>query len=159
VGARSTGGVKPEFLSGFQTERYAIGLEEGFAQARVIMDVEIRELCRRDIGGDQQVVHTVQTQYVGITFKHILLPVWLATYRYRDVPFRVVVNARTGRVFGQRPYSWLKITLFILAILAALALLFLLVSRAAGDMSQARGFGRPESVPSTEYSVPNSEYR
>jgi hypothetical protein len=115
---------KPEFLSGFKTERYAVGLEEGFVRARAIMDAEIRGLCEQDIGGDHQRLETVRTQHVGVTFKHLLLPVWVGAYRYRDEPYRVLVNARTGKVFGRRPYSWVKITLLVAAIVLLVVVLF-----------------------------------
>jgi len=45
----------------------------------------------------------------AVTFKHILLPVWLAAYKYRGRTYRFVVNARTGRVQGERPWSAWKI--------------------------------------------------
>ena len=56
---------RAEFLSGFKTERYAVGLAEGFAHARAIMDAEIRRLCERDIGGNHQRLMEVNTQHVG----------------------------------------------------------------------------------------------
>jgi hypothetical protein len=46
----------------------------------------------------------------------LLLPVWLAVYRYHDKTFRILVNARTGEVIGTRPYSWLKITALVISI-------------------------------------------
>ncbi len=112
---------KSEFLAGFQTERYTVELKDGFDAARGIMDGEIRTLCCRDIGGDHQQLATVNTQHAGITFKHILQPVWLAPYRYRDKVYRIAVNARTGEVVGTRPYSYWKIVLLVLAIVAAIA--------------------------------------
>lgn len=90
----------PHFLSGFKTERYVVTLAEGFGTAQQIMDVEIRRLCCRDIGGDHQRLSSVNTQHVGVTFKHILLPVWLAVYRYHNETYRILVNARTGEVQG-----------------------------------------------------------
>jgi hypothetical protein len=131
-------GYKPEFLSGFQTERYAVGLKEGFDQARAIMDEEIREMCRRDIGGNHQRLHTVDTQHVGITFKHILLPVWSAPYRHLNKTYQILINGRSGKVVGTRPYSWVKITLFVLAILALLLALYLVFSRLAGENASGR---------------------
>src|SRR5262249_46845673 len=116
-----------EYLSGFKTERYAVGLAEGFEHARAIMDAEVRRLCERDIGGNHQRLMEVNTQHVGVTFKHILLPVWLGSYRYQNKSYRVLINARTGRATGTRPYSWVKITTLILAIILALVLVFLLV--------------------------------
>jgi len=50
-----------------------------------------------------------------VTFKHVLLPVWLAAYKYRGETYRFVVNGRTGRVQGERPYSKGKIALAVLA--------------------------------------------
>jgi hypothetical protein len=112
---------RPEFLAGFQTERYTVDLNEGFEHARGIMDGQIRTLCCHDIGGDHQQLHTVSTQHTAITFKHILQPVWLAPYQYRDKTYRIAVNARTGEVVGTRPYSYWKPVLWILAILAVAA--------------------------------------
>ena len=47
--------------------------------------------------------------------KHLLLPVWMLAYRYHDKPYRVFVNAGTGEVQGERPYSWVKILFAVLA--------------------------------------------
>ena len=55
---------------------------------------------------------------------------WVTAYRYRDTVYRVVVNARTGEVRGQRPWSWVKITLTVLAALVGVALVALVASRA-----------------------------
>ena len=105
------------YLSGFHTERYAIGLRDGFTQAKVLIEPEIINLIRRDIGGDHQQIGTKRTRYSGITFKHLLLPVWVAVYRYHDKTFQVIVNGQTGRVSGVRPWSWLKISVLAAAIL------------------------------------------
>jgi DNA-directed RNA polymerase subunit RPC12/RpoP len=125
-------GFRPEFLSGFKTERYTVPLDEGFQTAQGIMDSYIRQLCRQDIGGDHQQLNSVQTQHVGVTFKHILLPMWLAVYRYAGQTYRILVNARTGEVTGARPYSWIKITFAILAALIVLLIIFFLVRARQG---------------------------
>lgn len=118
---RTLEGFRPDFLAGFKTERYAVTLGEGFSEAQQIVDVTIRRLCEEDIGGDHQRLSSVNTQHVGVTFKHILLPIWLAVYRYNNQTFRILVNARTGEVQGDRPYSWIKITLLVLLIVALVA--------------------------------------
>lgn len=118
------------YLSGFTAENYQIELGEGFETAKTIMDERIRESVRRDIGGDEQRILSVQTQYNDITFKHLLLPVWLSAYRFRDKTYRFLVNARTGEVQGERPYSWIKITLFVLTLLTLVAaVVWFIVSR------------------------------
>ena len=104
----------PEYLAGFRAEAYAVTLEEGYAQAREVMDAMIQRDVRFDIGGDRQRIHNIQTQVSDVTFKHILLPVWLAAYKYRGKTYRFVVNGRTGSVQGERPYSTVKITFAVI---------------------------------------------
>lgn len=116
-----------EYMSGFQAEAYQVDLGGGFETAKSIMDDDIRKTIERDIGGDQQRIHAARTQYDDITFKHILLPVWISAYRYRNKTYRYIVNARNGQAQGERPYSMLKIGLAVSAaifILIMLAVIF-----------------------------------
>ncbi|MDE1465580.1 hypothetical protein [Spartinivicinus poritis] len=106
-----------QYLSGFKAESYQVNLEQGFELAKDIMDDEIRSTIRQDIGGDDQRIHSVKTRYANISFKHILLPVWLSAYRYHEKVYRFLVNARTGEVQGERPYSWVKITLAVIVVI------------------------------------------
>ncbi|HSE40429.1 MAG TPA: hypothetical protein VLH08_06645 [Acidobacteriota bacterium] len=115
-----------DYLAGFRTESYQLGLAEGFEEAKHIMDGRIRSAICNDIGGDVQRIHSVSTQHSDITFKHILLPVWVGAYRFQDKVYHFQVNARTGKVQGSRPWSWIKITLTILvALIVILVLLYL----------------------------------
>ena len=112
---------QPQFLAGFRAEGYSVPLEEGFEEARVLMDRVIERDVRFDIGGDQQRIHRIDTDVSAVTFKHVLLPVWIAAYKYRGRTFRFVVNGRTGRVQGERPWSAWKIAFAVVlgAIVAA----------------------------------------
>lgn len=114
-----------QFLSGFRSEVYQVDLDEGFDQAVRIMDRVIRADIARDIGGDHQRIASVNTRHSDTTFKHMLLPVWSAGFRFRDKTYRFVVNARTGKVQGERPYSAVKIALAALAAAATLAVVLL----------------------------------
>ncbi|ETD86601.1 hypothetical protein [Rhodobacter capsulatus] len=110
----------PDYLAGFEAEGYTVDLSDGHGQARTEMARVIDMDVRRDIGGDEQRVASIDTDFSAETFKHILLPIWTAAYRYRDRSYRFVVNAQTGQVRGDRPWSAWKIA-FAVA-LAALAL-------------------------------------
>lgn len=114
---------KPEYLAGFRAEGYQVELADGFKEARAYMDRMIRRDVKYDIGGDDQRIGTVDTAVSDVTFKHILLPVWLAAYKYRGKTYRFVVNGRTGRVQGERPWSVWKIAFAVLVglILASIA--------------------------------------
>jgi hypothetical protein len=105
------------FIAGFITESYQTGLKDGFGKAKVRMEDRIRSSVRSDIGGDTQQITTLSTEYNDITFKHILLPLWISAYRYNNKVYRFTINARTGEVQGERPYSAIKIALLVIAII------------------------------------------
>ena len=77
---------------------------------------------RRDIGGDQQRVHGKNTTWYDMTFKHVLLPIWLLAVIYGGKPFQVCINGFTGEVQGRRPYSTVKIALTITLVVVVLLL-------------------------------------
>jgi DNA-directed RNA polymerase subunit RPC12/RpoP len=117
-----------DYLSGFRAESYQVGLAEGFEIAKQVMDEGIRASIRRDIGGDHQRIHSVKTQHDNVTFKHLLLPVWMSAYEYRNKIYRILINARTGEIQGERPYSIGKIIFAVLCALAAIGLIAFLSS-------------------------------
>ena len=123
-----------DYLSGFRTESYRIPLDQGFEAARPVMEETIRQTIRSDIGGDEQQIYSVDTRWDDVTFKHVLLPVWISAYRYRGRVYRSLVNARTGEVQGERPWSWVKIALLVLLAVAVA----LLVSVVSGEASARR---------------------
>jgi ribosomal protein S27E len=100
---------QPQYLAGFRAEAYAVSLQDGFGEARERMDRVIERDVRFDIGGDRQRIAHIDTEVSDVTFKHVLLPVWLAAYKYRGKTYRFVVNGQSGRVQGERPYSAWKI--------------------------------------------------
>ena len=116
---------QPEFVSGFQAEAYQVTLKDGFPIAKQTIDATIRQLICRDIGGDQQRIHSVSTRYADVKFKHVLLPVWISAYRYRDRAYRFLINGQTGEVSGESPKSWWKIAFLVLAILVVLFVILL----------------------------------
>ncbi len=115
-----------QFLSGFKSESYDIDVKNGFAKAQSIMDSDIADAIRRDIGGDHQRISSKNVNYNDITFKHVLLPVWLSSYRYKDKVYNFVVNGQTGKVKGARPVSAFKIILLVLLIIVIIFIIYYL---------------------------------
>ncbi|MGF1658380.1 MAG: primosomal protein N' (replication factor Y) - superfamily II helicase [Rubrimonas sp.] len=122
----------PDWLAGFRAEAYTVDLRAAFVEARRTMDAQIAQDVRRDIGGDQQRIDRIDTRISDVTFKHVLLPVWVGAYRWRGKPYRVLVNGRTGRVSGARPWSVWKIALAVVSAAAVAAALFWLFSQGGG---------------------------
>ncbi|MGB0440463.1 MAG: primosomal protein N' (replication factor Y) - superfamily II helicase, partial [Paracoccaceae bacterium] len=116
---------QPAYLAGFRAEGYTVDVGAGYDDARAQMDRTIRRDVEAQIGGDRQRITALNTQVADVTFKHILLPVWVAAYHYRGKTYRFVVNGQSGRVRGERPWSVLKIAGAVvlgLAVAAAIAL-------------------------------------
>lgn len=106
-----------DYLSGFRAETYTTGLRDGFTFANGKMTPVIQDTIRRDIGGDEQRIHKMHPQYRDVSYKHILLPIWMSSYQYKGKSYRFLVNGRTGEVQGDRPYSWVKIASAVTAVL------------------------------------------
>ena len=113
-------------LSGKLAHTYEIELAETFGLAKERIEGELREDTRRRIGGDEQRIHSMDVNYSALTYKHLLLPVWILAYRYANKSYRVVVNAMTGQVSGERPWSVIKITLAVIAGAAVALVVYLL---------------------------------
>jgi len=107
----------PGYLAGWTVERYQIDLVSAAERARADMIGELRELCAHEVPGDTYRNLAVEATFRDQTFKHILAPVWLMTYVYGAKSYQVIVNGVTGTISGSRPYSWIKVTLLVLAAL------------------------------------------
>jgi hypothetical protein len=113
----------PAFLSGFKAQRYQVDLAAGFELVKQVIAPVIERDVRNDIGGDEQRIESLATDYSGITFKHLLLPVYAGAYRYNGKLFQIVVNGRTGEIQGERPYSFWKIALLVVTVLFVVLIL------------------------------------
>ncbi len=133
----------PQFLAGFRAEAYRVELEDGLTEARARMDAVIARDVRMDIGGDQQRITSIDTRLSNVTFKHVLLPVWVAAYKYRGQSFRFVVNGQSGRVQGERPYSKWKIALAVIAALIVAAIALFIYAAAEGGGISTGGLSLP----------------
>jgi DNA-directed RNA polymerase subunit RPC12/RpoP len=119
----------PAFLSGFKAQRYQVDLAQGFERVKQVTAAVIQSDVREDIGGDEQRIHNVATHYSGITFKHLLLPVYAGAYRFNQKIYQIVVNGRTGEIQGDRPYSFWKIALFVATLLFILLIIIAIVGQ------------------------------
>ena len=103
-----------QMLAGLMARTYDIELDACFSDGKQRIDAAINAEVRQRIGGDTQIVNTVNSRCDAITYKHLLLPVWLLAYKYHNKTFQVFINAATGEVQGERPYSVWKILCAIL---------------------------------------------
>jgi LSD1 subclass zinc finger protein len=112
-----------EYITGFQAEAYSVDLKSGFTKGKEFIDAKVQSLVKQDIGGDRQRITSLNTQYSGLTFKHILLPMWVSAYLFSGKTYRFVVNGQTGEVEGESPKSGWKIFFLVMAVLFVVLML------------------------------------
>lgn len=116
----------PQYLAGWAAESYAIDLPVAWQRGQADIESRQEDNCRRDIPGDTNRNLRVDNQFSAVTFKHVLLPLWVAAFRYGDKPYAFLVNGQTGEVVGYAPWSVWKIALFILVIVAIITAIVIL---------------------------------
>ena len=119
---------KPQYLAGFMAERYTVKLTDAWPKAQGIMDATMDAEARSDIQmrhhpDEIGMVH-VQSNYSHVTYKYLLLPVWISSFRYRERVYRFMVNGQTGKVAGQTPISWLRVAALLVGIGVGIVLLY-----------------------------------
>jgi len=129
----------PDYLTGFDGELYQLPVDEGYARGQAIMRQVITMDIRADIGGDQQVIEHMQVDHDAQTCKYVLLPAWVAAFRFVGRSYRFVVNGRTGEVHGERPWSAWKIAGAVVLGVLLLLLVALFFSQAEALQDAMRG--------------------
>jgi hypothetical protein len=119
-------GYQSEYLAGFDSPRYDVDPDAGFTSAKQEMAAVIEQDCRADIGGDEQRIEAMNTDDQDVLFRLLLLPLWIAAYVTGSKAFDVYVNANTGEVVGERPYSAVKIAAVVVAVIVAVATAYFL---------------------------------
>lgn len=55
----------------------------------------------------------------------LLVPIYIGTFRFRDRPWRFLVNGQTGEVVGKAPLDWRKVFALVVLALAIVGLIWL----------------------------------
>ncbi len=119
----------PQYLSGWRAEQYKIDLRQGWQIGQEKVEDYERDACRREVPGDTHRNLQVNTDINDITFKHVLLPVWIASYPYKGKVYRYMVNGQTGKVQGEKPISWIRVAIAVVIALVIIGIIIYLSSQ------------------------------
>jgi len=119
----------PAYLSGWRAEEYVVNLQEGWGQGAQRIADEQYKRCGKDVPGDTHRALSVNNTFSNVTWRHILLPLWIAAYRYKEKVYRFLVNGQTGEVVGKAPWSWIKLTILFLVLAVVVGAIVFLVNR------------------------------
>lgn len=99
--------------------------------ARPIAEARLARDHHEDIARLEGLKRCRASSTVAITTTRLLmLPIFIGSFRYRDLPWRFVINAQTGAITGKPPLDRVKIA--VVATLAALVVLAWLLWRRGG---------------------------
>ena len=124
---------RQEYLAGFAVERYTVGLNDAWESAKELISAHLRNSITNKIlavyNADEVRKLNIRTTYARIQYKLLLLPVWVTCFQVKGRLYRFTVNGQTGSVSGKIPISPAKVAAIVLGGLAALGILWFLVSR------------------------------
>ncbi len=129
---------KPDFLAGWSAESYQIPLAEAWPLGRDILYNHERSACDSLVPGDTHRNLSVSTDLSQLTYKHVLLPVWVASYRYNNKTFQFMINGQTGRVQGEKPISAIKVAIAVVVALIIIGVVVYLISQAEASNSSGQ---------------------
>jgi len=118
----------PDFLAGWPAVLYDRSLSDSSLVGRdqVLNEIEPQLYGLIEVGREKRNVRIGGSQWSGLTFKHILLPLWTGEYQFQGKTYRVLINGQTGKVTGEKPRDSVKIVFFLMMIALFFVLLLLL---------------------------------
>lgn len=122
---------RPEYVAGFAAERYAIGIKEAWQMAKTSIKFKLQRSIEKRIikenNADRVRNLQIDAAFSKLTYKYLLLPVWISSYKYKEKVYQFMVNGQTGKVSGKTPISIPKVIITVVAI----ALILILISMLA----------------------------
>lgn len=87
---------------------------------------ELAEMHRRRIGRERGLISTrVSALIEDRDVRLMLVPIYIGTFRFRNRPWRFLINGQTGEVVGKAPLDWRKIFALVVIALAVIGLIWL----------------------------------
>ena len=117
---------RPDLLAGWVAESPTVPRSEAHEVASRELAEEENRAIADFLPGDVTRDVENETSMEISDLELLMLPVWIGTWRWKDEPLRLLVNAQTGEVVGDLPTSWLKVSLFVAVVLAVLGVLGLM---------------------------------
>lgn len=115
------------FLLGFSANQYTKEGDVCWKEARQFIDKTVREKILLQYTYDVVASLYINTSCSNITYKYILLPIYVGHCTYKNKNYNFFVNGKNGKVTGKTPLSALRVSVLVLLILAFLALIIYLV--------------------------------
>ena len=131
---------KPEYMAGFAAEKYSVKVKDAWKKAKKKIQSLLRNDIERKITHEKNCDHVrnlqIQTVHEDVTYKYLLLPVWISSFQYKDKVYHFMINGQTGKVSGETPISWIKVAIVAAVVIAAAVIIYKAVNADAAVLSQ-----------------------
>lgn len=116
------------FLQGFTATQYAKDGKACWNDAKNEMSARIKRQILSKYKYDVVKSFSFTTDYSNVTFKYLLLPIYVGHCSYAQKLYNFFVNGQSGKVTGKTPVSVIKVGIAVLAAIAVIVLLILLMN-------------------------------
>ncbi len=129
----------PDYVVGWGALAYDYPLDKATQRAQDFVKQRFTHMMYTSVesGNQKRNFQAGAGRWSGLTFKNVLLPLWVGTYHYQGQSFRLLVNGQTGKVGGIKPRDNIKLAVLIgiCVVLVAMltALLYPLVKAMIGN--------------------------
>ncbi len=126
---RTNDGVKYEekYLMGFMAYHYDKELASCWDTAKNSIDNILRTRILGQYSYDVVSYLNVSTKHDGVTYKYVMLPVYIGNFKYNKKLYNFYVNGSTGKVTGKTPVSpWRVLTAVLLGLAVVTGIVLLL---------------------------------
>ena len=93
----------PDLLARWPAEIYSLPMADAAVLAHELAHDQSVGQAKPGLMDMVQGFHVDWTDVSFISFKLVLLPVWITEYMYRGQPYRVLINGQTGETQGMVP--------------------------------------------------------
>ena len=125
----ASNGYQEEYMLGFMAYHYDYELTDCWGLAKTKMDARIRQGILAMHRYDVLDYLDVSTNHEAVTYKYVMLPIYVGNYSYRKKVYNFFINGSTGKVSGKTPKSVLKILSVVLGLTAVVLLLAWLLTK------------------------------
>ena len=115
-----------EYMLGYMAYHYDEDITKCWESAKHIIDRQLKDEILSQYVYDKLAYFNIQTEHQNVTYKYVMLPVYMGNYRFNKKNYNFSINGATGKVYGKRPKSPSKILIAIgigLAIIGAIGYL------------------------------------
>jgi hypothetical protein len=118
-----------DYLSGFSANRYSKDGNQCWKDAQAPINQTLRREILKKYAHDVVDYLNVTTRHLNVTYKYLLLPLYVGHCDYHGKSYNFFVNGFNGKVTGKTPISVLKVGILVLIAAGLLvAAYFLLTS-------------------------------